>query len=306
MTRFLMSTALAAATITANAVAQNPGAPATYATVSLNAGFVPDPHAIPVTAGGSISPSVPGCTTGRVANAPDAKLHYGSNGSNTLYLYATSAEDVTLLANLPNGQWMCNDDGLGNRNPLIIIPGAAGGRYDIWVGTYGQSTTAARLMISEIDPRSGGANRPPPPPPAPQPSGSGINPSLPAGYATRNLQGGFVPDPDVVQLTAGGSNRVAIGSCTFGYVASAPDVKLNYSGNGSRTLYIYARATSDITLLVNMPNAQYSCDDDGLGGGNPLITIPNAPSGRYDVWVGTYGTSTAPAQLFISELRPGN
>ena len=31
-------------------------------------------------------------------------------------------------------------DGLGNRNPVVVIPNAGGGVYDIWVGTFGSST----------------------------------------------------------------------------------------------------------------------------------------------------------------------
>jgi hypothetical protein len=42
--------------------AQNPNAPATYATVQLNGGFVPDPNVINVTAGGSLQP---GCQCAR-------------------------------------------------------------------------------------------------------------------------------------------------------------------------------------------------------------------------------------------------
>ncbi|HWO87946.1 MAG TPA: hypothetical protein VNL98_02220 [Gemmatimonadales bacterium] len=277
-----------------DATAQSPNAPATYGEVQLSGGFMPDPHTRSLTAGGSVSPSIQGCSYGRVANAPDYKLHYSAGGGRTLYFYATSGSDVTLLINMPDGSWRCDDDGLGGNNPLVVIPNAPSGRYDIWVGTYGQSTAPAQLMISEIDPRGGGGGG----------GGGAIDINANPNYGTVNLSGGFMPDPHTTSLTAGGSLRVNVGGCTYGYVSGAPDVRLVYSGNNSRTLYIYATAGSDITLLVNMPDGSWRCDDDSYGNGNPLLVLPNAPSGRYEIWVGTYGTSTTPAQLMISEIRP--
>ncbi len=119
---------------------------------------MPDPHRTSLTAGGSITPSITGCSYGRVANAPDVKLYYSGNDARTLYIYATSGSDVTLLVNMPNGSWRCDDDGLGGNNPLLVIPNAPSGRYDIWVGTYGTATAPAQLMISEISPRGGGGD----------------------------------------------------------------------------------------------------------------------------------------------------
>lgn len=277
--------------------AQSPNAPATYGEVRLTGGFVPDPHTRSLTAGGSITPGAPGCSYGRISSAPDYKLHYSAGGGRTLYIYATSGSDVTLLINMPDGSWRCDDDGLGGTNPLVVVSNAPAGRYDIWVGTFGQNTAPAQLMISELDPRGGmGGGQ--------TGGGGGINTNAPATYATVNLAGGFMPDPYVVQVTAGGNQRVNIGGCSYGIVASAPDVRLHYSAGGGRTLYIYARAQSDVTLLINMPDGTWRCDDDSLGDGNPLVVIPNAPPGRYEIWVGTYREGTAPAQLMISEISP--
>ncbi len=282
--------------------AQNPGAPAAYGEVRLNGGFVPDPHTVSLTAGGSTTPSVNGCAYGRVANAPDVKLHYSGNGSRTLYFYATSGADVTLLINLPNGSWRCDDDSHTGTNPLVTVTNAPSGRYDIWVGTYRESTSPAQLMISELNPGGGGMGGGGA---APAGQGAGINPAAAATYATLHLSGGFVPDPSVTQLTAGGGQSVNVGGCRVGSVASAPDVKLHYSGNGSRTLYIYSTSDqADVTLLINMPDGSWRCDDDSFGNRNPLLVLGNAPSGRYDIWVGTFGGGTAPARLLISELNP--
>lgn len=136
--------------------AQNPNLAAAYSELRLTAGFMPDPRTVSLTAGGSIAPTVSGCTYGRVANAPDVKVHYSGNTSNTLYIYAQSSTDVTLLINMPDGTWRCDDDSFGGTNPLVVISGAPNGRYDIWVGTFGENTAPAQLFVSELNPRSGG------------------------------------------------------------------------------------------------------------------------------------------------------
>lgn len=133
--------------------AQDWQATPTYGDVRLNGGFLPDPHRVQLTAGGSVRVSMGECTYGNVANAPDVDLYYSGNGQRTLYIYAESGDDTTLLIRLPDGSWYCNDDGLGNRNPIIVIRGAQSGLYDIWVGTYGSDMVRATLNISEIDPR---------------------------------------------------------------------------------------------------------------------------------------------------------
>lgn len=137
-------------------LAQNPNLAAAYAELRLSAGFMPDPRSVSLTAGGSVSPTQTGCAYGRVANAPDVKVHYQGNGSNTLYFYAQADLDVTLLINMPDGSWRCDDDSFGGTNPIVIVSGAPSGRYDIWVGTFGASTGSATFFVSELNPRAGG------------------------------------------------------------------------------------------------------------------------------------------------------
>jgi hypothetical protein len=128
--------------------------------------------------------------------------------------------------------------------------------------------------------------------------------SLAPRYGTASLRPGFMPDPHSVTLTAGGTinTRTSGPAPACGYVANNPDFRLNWGGGS--TLNIYAIASSDTTLLINMPNGSWRCNDDGGSGTNPLLTISNAPAGQYDIWVGTYTSGNAPAQLRISELAP--
>jgi hypothetical protein len=122
-------------------------------------------------------------------------------------------------------------------------------------------------------------------------------------YGDVSLDGGFSPDPWELDLTAGGSITVNQGSCSYGKVSPDPDLDLYWDGSGS-TLYIYVISDEDTTLLVNMPSADWRCDDDSFGGVDPIVSIAKAPDGLYDIWVGTYGTDMVSARLFISELDP--
>jgi len=150
---FVAASLIGLATLAPNLQAQNPGGTPTYGDVRLQGGFVPDPHTVELTAGGSINVNMGECNYGHVADAPDVDLYYTGNGSRTLYIYVQSGDDTTLLINMPDGSWVCNDDGYGGTNPLIVIRNAPSGLYDIWVGTYGSEMVRANLSISEIDPR---------------------------------------------------------------------------------------------------------------------------------------------------------
>lgn len=130
--------------------------------------------------------------------------------------------------------------------------------------------------------------------------------SLNPTYGTANLTTGFSPDPYAVNVQSGGSidTSSSIGGSCRGFVAAAPDVRLNYSAGNSLPLIISAASSSDTTLVVNAPDGRWYCDDDsGQSGMNPMVRFNSPASGQYDIWVGTYGSaSLAPAQLQISEL----
>lgn len=126
-----------------------------YGDVNLDERFSPDPYELSVSAGGSIDVDLGDgeCDYGYAGARPDLNLRYATTGGANLYLYVNGAEDTTLLVNQPDGTWVCDDDDLGNRNPLLVIPTAAGGLYNIWVGTFGTASTSATLFVSERDPR---------------------------------------------------------------------------------------------------------------------------------------------------------
>ncbi len=144
----------------AAAVELDMAAPPTYGTVTLEAGFMPDPHIVAVDAGGpDATPDLGAGCIGRVnAAAPDVDLFY-TGGDYRLTIYVRSDADTTLVVNAPDGSWHCSDDDDG-RDPLLSFGRPRTGLYSIWVGTYGRALASALLHISERDPRGRGDRTP--------------------------------------------------------------------------------------------------------------------------------------------------
>lgn len=153
----IISAAVAALLAPAAALAQKtPSAPdfelePNYGSVNLTSGFTPDPHEQSILAGGSVpaSGAKPGCE-GLVSAAPDYQLFYEA-GDLDLTFMVEADDDTTLLINTPNGRWYCDDDSGGGLNPKVQITNPQDGRYDIWVGTYGEDMVQSTLKISELE-----------------------------------------------------------------------------------------------------------------------------------------------------------
>ena len=136
--------------------------------------------------------------------------------------------------------------------------------------------------------------------------GSGIDPDGEAFFGDVVLEGGFAPDPYLLDLTAGGAADaadLAIG-CAGG-IGTRPDVRLEFTA-GALPLNIYAYADGeDLTLVVRDPSGRYRCDDDTEGLW-PAVSIDRPASGTYEIWVGVFGGpgGYGRAVLAISELDP--
>lgn len=145
--------ALVAGLFTGVALAQDYNQPPSYGSVSLSAGFTPDPYTVNLQSGGAIDASsrLGGSCRGYVANAPDFRLNYSAGSSFPLILSVNSGSDTTLVVNGPDGRWYCDDDGGANLNPSLRFNSPMSGQYDIWVGTYASSSLqSATLYISEV------------------------------------------------------------------------------------------------------------------------------------------------------------
>ncbi len=288
-----------AAIVATPAVAQTTSVQPHYGSITLDAGFIPDPHTVMVQAGGHQDAGRlgDGCW-GYISDAPDYNLYYTA-GAFPLYISANSDSDTVLVVNDPSGNWICNDDGAEGLNAGIEFSRPASGLYNIWVGRFGTQGEfiPAQLNISELG-FDGGM-------PA---SVGGLDYSLEANFGSTSLNAGFVPDPVDVQVLAGGNVDVSAGGVDgcWGYASSAPDYELSYTA-GSFDLYLSATSDRDTVLIVNDPNGNWICDDDSAGSLNPGIQIDNPSSGVYDIWVGTYSDQGdfPPATLHISELAFG-
>ena len=123
-------------------------------------------------------------------------------------------------------------------------------------------------------------------------------------YGTRNLRTGFEPDPQVIAVQSGGNLDAArIASNCAGFITNQPDLRLVYEA-GTLPLIISVATRSDTTLVVNGPDGRWYCNDDGgVNGLNPALRFNHPASGRYEIWVGTYGhAALQDARLHISEL----
>jgi len=137
---------------------------------------------------------------------------------------------------------------------------------------------------------------------------SAQNFSLNPYFGEVSLRAGFSPDPHVVNVTPGGNinlrdARSRIGISAAGYIADAPDVRLQYtSGSYNLTIKVDGAGT-DTVLLINGPNGDWFYDDD-TNGLNPQIRFNSPSSGQYDIWVGTYSNSrsSSSVRLEITEL----
>ncbi|WP_366655678.1 hypothetical protein [Fodinicurvata sp. EGI_FJ10296] len=291
----------------AQAFAQDVSGVPIYGQTNLNAAFAGDPRTVDLTAGGTVNVrnTIGGSCTGYVANSPDYRVYYSAGGL-PLSFYATSNTDTTLVVNAPDGRWYCNDDTRGV-DPAVRFNQPQSGQYDIWVGTFGQISASARLHITELEPfgmessgggygNSGGSGGY---------GAGGLDLSAAPIYGSLSLRSGFANDPRRQSLTAGGGNdasRLGYGPGCIGYVATAPDFQVDYSA-GMMPLSFYVTSNTDTTLLVNAPNGRWYCNDD-YRGVDPAVQFDQPMSGRYDIWVGTFNNSSAPATLHVSEFSP--
>jgi hypothetical protein len=126
--------------------------------------------------------------------------------------------------------------------------------------------------------------------------------NLPPTFGEVTLTTGFAPV--AVELQAGGPIDAAaaqLGEACLGQIADAPDYRIQFTA-GTLPLVISVLSAADTTLLVNGPDAAWTCNDD-TDGLNPAITFDAPLSGQYDIWVGTYVAAgeTPAATLTIAE-----
>lgn len=135
-------------------------------------------------------------------------------------------------------------------------------------------------------------------------------------FGATEVTSGFLPDPVVHELTAGGGSNpqdvselgysdTTTESPCVGFVTRSPDYRIQFEAGTMDLLRIYVETDNgaDAMLLINAPDASWHCNDDSFETLMPTVDFQQPVSGQYDVWVGTYdGTSSNPARLMITEL----
>ncbi|MBC7812457.1 MAG: hypothetical protein H7175_14980 [Burkholderiales bacterium] len=296
-----------------------------FGSVTIATGFLPDPYIVTLISGGPMDVSTLNLGAdcrGYATSQPDFRINW-TGPTNNLRFFFVGAGDATMIVNDAAGNWLCNDDGDG-LNPVVNVPNAATGQYDVWIGSFSQSDlVGGYLIVTELNsmpsailspilitsPAMGTtAVAPTVEAPVP-PSTTGLDFALAPNFGTAVLASGFVPDPNVVpNIISGGSVDVTalnLGTDCRGYATSAPDYRITWTGTSPnlRVFFVAATVGQDATLIVNAADGNWYCSDDTAGGLNPTVNVPNAVAGQYDIWVGSFSaTDRINGTLYITEL----
>lgn len=277
-----------------------------FGAVDLEAGFSGDPRIVEISAGGSVDVDyLNNSCTGYASSSPDYKLNWtGSSSLRIFFIADDGSDDTTIIVNDPNGNWNCNDDYGSGYNPMVEFNQSSNGRYDIWVGTYGDqdSYVSGNLYITELDyspdDYSGSSSS--------SYSSSGLDYSLDPIYGVINLNNSLLAKSHSVSLGGGGGVSVDdldLGTNCTGYASEAPDYRVNWSGStsGVNISFNANNSSDDAVLIVNTPDGEWICNDDGPDGYNPRLTLGSSSEGQFDIWVANYdGEDIIQGNLVIS------
>lgn len=283
--------------------------PAAFLSMNLKAGFPLDPFVVSVNGGGEVDASTLDETcVGFVSEAPSLSVNWDGEAE-AINIFYYSDFDPTLILQLPDGSYLCNDDASGNLlDPELTVEAPQAGQYNLWVGSYDEGQlipgflviTARRmvsvndfdlgalvqrdLIIDEVQPTSV----------------AGVN-ALQADLADETqpitadveIMGGDTPI--TATLVASGTipvftvlNKDDNGAVCGGLVSGvAPEFVFRYSGDAEQ-LRVFFEGSSDSSLVV-VGEKTIACSDDSAEGenGNPVIDVLN-PGGLYGVWVGRF------------------
>jgi len=275
--------------------------------VALRTGFVPDPLVVrgEVAPRVSLVPMGEGCL-GLSTSAPTQRIRIDTRFG-FLRIFATSAVDLTLAVQTPNGV-ICSDDRFG-RHPSIEGRFAPG-ELAIWVGVKAEAGSPAQafeLEITETRSIRPGVRR--------GEESERLSLAIEAGLDVRpengtagdiRLRRGFLPDPRYLEGNVVGSTEFVdtggIGDTCRGFVPARPAHVVNLSDDLDFFQIYVAEAPEGSTLVVVAPDGGVSCD--AADGDHPSVTRTSWPAGAYRVWVGAHRLDgTFPYRLGLSEIR---
>jgi hypothetical protein len=282
-----------------------------YISLDLAAGFPLDPFLVSVNGGGDVDASTlgEGCT-GFINDAPTVSLDWeGETDFVETFFY--SASDPVLVIQTPDGSYLCSDD--ANElllDPVIEMQAPATGQYNIWVGAYAPDqlipgllviTTRSEINLGTFDLAALVQRAPIPedilehdevaPRRADAPVIAGRATSATLAEAEAILSAEDVIDGVKQEVTSEGTipafELPADDIFCAGFIGEEPDFSFDLEAEGDR-LRVYFESSEDSTLVVQLPDGSYLCNDDAVSGDNlnPLVEIDEPESGRYNVFVG--------------------
>ena len=239
---------------------------------------------------------------GFISSAPDLQFKYTESDGELNFKVEgkTDETDPILLIFSPSGEFIYNDDVEENSyRAEVTIEDPESGNYAVWVGNYdSEDFISTTLVISEINRYGNSENTDL----ISNASFDELDITEDPYYGVLTLESGFLPDPYVKTITAGGSIDLSQYGHS-GYTAGKPDIDFYFtpSNNANETLSISVNSETDTILLINDPEGTWYFSDDS-NGVNPSVTFPNPKNGLYSIFVGTFDSGTAEAELVISEL----
>jgi len=251
---------------------------------------MPDPQVVHGTSGGAVQASNlnPGCT-GWIGQNPNHLVNVAAPMSNLRIIVGTAGgQDTTLVVQKPDGTYVCDDDSEG-MNPIVEGPINTPGIHRVWVGSYTRSELIPyTLGFSELGSVTAASLTGGTPTPTPGTTPANIDTTgSSSNFGQLTLAPGFLPDPQVVSGTSGGSeSATTLGVGCIGFVARTPDHFLQVGGAGFPSLRVMVSSDTDTTLVVRRPDGTFLCNDDS-DGTNPMVE-GNFPPGQYRVWIGSY------------------
>ncbi len=246
------------------------------------------PIQIDITSGGEINTGyIGGDCNGFVSSAPDYRIQYKGQVPALYFKFEAKAsdEDATLLVNLPDGEWVCNDDASeGILHPAILIENPPHGQYDVWVGSFNEGEyLEGNLTISSRN--------------TPVVTDKKIEVKLDFNlepyFASMTFNTGFTPNPFTLSGQTGGEvdvRSINIGEDCSGFASTAPDYRLNWTGT-TQQLSVYFEADNqgeNAMLIINAPDGSWICNDDAHSNTlNPMILLGEYEEGQFDIWIGS-------------------
>ena len=222
--------------------------------------------------------------SGSFSYTPQVNFVVEEGGAEFLNIQAQGSCDGVLLVSTPDKGWLFNDDYDGF-NPGLSINALQTGTYSVWVGALGSDEDCTgQILYNTAPPACPSADL--------------------AAKETYTYTATDLGESKVHSIIAGGDTNAK--SCnpleglTYqGYFMDRPDFAFDLDINDLSQVEIFTALNCDTVLLVQDASGDWIYNDDSdTGNGDSLISIVGT-SGRYRVWVGTYGSNLCESSLTL-------